>query len=64
MLFGLEKCGQMVVKRRKIVQSDGVELPVSHITDIQTGYKYLGILQSHENHTRQGRQEHPSTSKG
>ena len=55
MSFGLEKCGWMVVKRGKVVKTDGVELPAGHITDIQTSYKYVGIPQSHGNHDEEVR---------
>lgn len=43
MSFRLEMCGQMVIKRRKVVKLDGVELPPGHIADIQTSCKYLSM---------------------
>uniref|UniRef100_A0A8C4WGB1 Reverse transcriptase domain-containing protein n=1 Tax=Gopherus evgoodei TaxID=1825980 RepID=A0A8C4WGB1_9SAUR len=61
MSFGLEKCGRMVVKRGKVVKTDGVELPAGHIADIQTNYKYLGVPQSHGNHDEEARKS--ATSK-
>lgn len=46
-LFILEKYGWIVIKRQKIINTNGVELPAGHISDIETSYKYLDIPQSH-----------------
>ena len=47
MEFGFEKCGMLLLKRGKVVSSEGVSLPdgqvMKEIDD--TGYKYLGILE-------------------
>ena len=50
--FGLEKCGRMIARRRKVIKTGG--LPVGHIA-IQTSYKYLGIPQLHGNHDEEAR---------
>lgn len=50
MLFKLKMCGQMVIKRRKIIKTDWVELSAGALADIQSNYMYLGILQFHESH--------------
>ena len=55
MSFGLKKCGRMIARRRKMIKTDGLELPAGHIADIQTSYKYLGIPQSHGNHDEEAR---------
>lgn len=38
-----EKYDQMMVKREKVVKTDGVKLPVGYVADIKDSYKYLGI---------------------
>ena len=47
MEFGIKKCGMLLLKRGKVVSSEGVSLPdgqvMKEIDD--TGYKYLGILE-------------------
>ena len=43
MLFGLEKCSRMVIKRGKVVRIEGIELLEGNIVDIEDSYKYLGI---------------------
>lgn len=48
--FGLNRCGQMVSKRGKMIRTEGVELPESSIADVQDSYKYLGVLQANGNH--------------
>lgn len=45
MSFGLEKFDWMVVKRRKVVKADGVELPACTIADIQISYTCFDIPQ-------------------
>ena len=55
MSFGLEKCGRMIARGGKVIKTDGLELPVGHIADIQTSYNYLGIPQSHGNHDEEAR---------
>ena len=47
MEFGLDKCGVLVLKRGRVVRSDGIELPNGEkMTEIDLeGYKYLGILE-------------------
>ena len=49
MEFGIEKCAMLVMKRGKIVKSEGIELPEGKvIKSLQEGesYKYLGILEA------------------
>ena len=49
MEFGIEKCATLVMKKRKIVKSVGIELPDRKvIKSLQEGesYKYLGILEA------------------
>ena len=50
MEFGLDKCGILVLKRGKVIRSDGVELPNGeNMKEIDLeGYKYLGVLQYDE----------------
>ena len=47
MEFGIKKCGTQILKRGKVVRSDGIELPSGEkIKEIEeTGYKYLGITE-------------------
>ena len=47
MEFGIKKCGTLILKRGKVVRSDGIELPSGEkIKEIEeTGYKYLGITE-------------------
>ena len=51
MKFGLEKCARLVVERGKVKQTDGLQLNIGNIQDVEVsqGYKYLGILQGQEN---------------
>ena len=46
MLFGLDKCAVLEMRRRRQVSSSGIELPDDqHIGEIEEdGYKYLGII--------------------
>ena len=49
MQFGIEKCAMLVMEKRKIVKSVGIELPDGKvIKSLQEGesYKYLGILEA------------------
>lgn len=52
MSLGLEKCGQMIVKRGKVVKINGLKLLADHIADIQTSYKYLGTHGNHDEEVR------------
>ena len=47
MEFGIKRCGVLVLKRGKVVSSEGVEMPDSErIKEIEkNGYKYLSILE-------------------
>ena len=48
MKFDIEKCAMLVIEKRKIVKSVGIELPDGKvITSLQEGgsYKYLGSLE-------------------
>ena len=47
MLFGLDKCAVLEMRRRRQVSNTGIELPDDqHIGEIEEeGYRYLGILQ-------------------
>ncbi|WP_175564860.1 hypothetical protein, partial [Escherichia coli] len=49
MSFGLDKCGQMITKRGRVVRTEGVELPEGSIADVEGSYKYLGIPQANGN---------------
>ena len=51
MSFGLEKCAVLEIRRRRQVDSSGIDLPDDqHIGEIgEEGYKYLGILQLDQN---------------
>ena len=43
----IQKCGVLVLKRQKVVSSEGVEMPErERIKEVlKNGYKYLGILE-------------------
>ena len=47
MEFGTKKCGVLVLKRGRVVSSEGVEIPdVERIKEVEkNGYRYLGILE-------------------
>ena len=49
--FGLEKCARQIIQRGNIEITDGLNLDTGKIkdTNIETGYKYLGILQNMQN---------------
>ena len=46
--FGIKKCGILVLKKTKVVNSDGIELPDGKVTkDIEkNGYKYIRDLEA------------------
>ena len=48
MEFGTAKCGVLVLKRGKVVNTDGIELPNREtIKEVEEdGYRYLGVLES------------------
>ena len=49
MQFGIEKCAILVIKKGKIVKSDGIELPNDKvIKSLEEGesYKYFGVLEA------------------
>ena len=51
MQFGIEKCAILVIKKGKIVKSDGIELPNDKvIKSLEEGesYKYFGVLEANE----------------
>ena len=51
MEFGIGKCAMLVMEKRKIVKSVGIELPEGKvIKSLQEGesYKYFGILEADE----------------
>ena len=47
MVFGLGKCAVLVLKRGRMVRTEGIELPNGkRMKEINlAGYKYLGVLQ-------------------
>ena len=47
MVFGLDKCAVLVLKRGKMVRTEGIELPDGkRMREVNLdGYKYLGVLQ-------------------
>ena len=53
MSFGLEKCAVLEIRRRRQVDSSGIDLPDDqHTGEIgEEGYRYLGILQLDQNLT-------------
>ena len=50
MMFGVQKCGVVVMKREKVVKSDGIQLPNGEsIKSVgEEGFKYLGMLEIDE----------------
>ena len=49
MEFGIENCAVLVLKRGKVVKSEGIKLPDNkkmRLLEENEGYKYLGILQA------------------
>ena len=49
MNFGIEKCAVMIMKRGKLIRSEGIKLPdrrnIRSIGEEGDGYKYLGVLE-------------------
>ena len=47
MVFGLDKCAVLVLKRGKMIRTEGIELPDGkHMRQVNIdGYTYLGVLQ-------------------
>jgi len=61
MELGIEKCAVLVMKRRKLVKSEGIVIPGERLHDLRSlvndgdvdAYKYLGVLEGDETkHTR------------
>ena len=51
MEFGVEKCAMLVIKRGKVVESNGIDLPNNEtIKSIheENGYKYLGVMEANQ----------------
>ena len=48
MEFGLPKCGVLIMKREKVVKSEGISMPDGKMMKNveEGGYKYLGILEA------------------
>ena len=49
MAFGVQKCAMLVIKRGKVIESNGIDLPNNEtITSIheENGYKYLGVMEA------------------
>ena len=48
MEFGLPKCGVLIMKRGKVVKSNGISMSDENMMKNieESGYKYLGILES------------------
>ena len=47
MEFGLPKCGVLIMKRGKVVKSEGISMLDGKMKNIKEGgYKYLGILEA------------------
>ncbi|KAJ8024905.1 hypothetical protein HOLleu_34958 [Holothuria leucospilota] len=51
MEFGLDKCTRQITHRGKVKLTEGLQMSIGKINDVQLGegYKYLGILQNMEN---------------
>ena len=47
MEFGIQKCGVLVLKRGKVVKSEGISVSDRQVVDEigEEGYKYLGIVE-------------------
>ena len=47
MVFGLDKCAVLILKKGKMLLTEGIELPDGkHMREVNLdGYKYLGVLQ-------------------
>ena len=48
MEFGLPKCGVLIMKRGKVVKSEGISMSDGKMMKNieESGYKYLGILEA------------------
>ena len=48
MKFGLPKCGALIMRRGKVVKSEGISMPDGKMMNNieEGGYKYLGILEA------------------
>ena len=51
MEFGISKCATLIMKRGKVIQSEGITLPGDKVirslnSDEEKGYKYLGVLEA------------------
>ena len=48
MEFGLPKCGVLIMKRGKVVKSEGISMPDGKIMKNidESGYRYLGLLEA------------------
>ena len=48
MEFGIQKCGVLILKRGKVVKSQGIKLSSDDVVEEvgKNGYKYLGIIES------------------
>ena len=49
MEFGVQKCAMLVIKRGKVIESNGIDLPNNEtIKSIheENGYKYLGVMEA------------------
>ena len=48
MEFGLPKCGVLIMKRGKVVKSNGISMSDENMMKNieESGYKYLGILET------------------
>ena len=51
MEFGISKCATLIMKRGKLIQSEGITLPGDTVirslnSDEEEGYKYLGVLEA------------------
>ena len=64
MEFGLPKCGVLIMKREKVVKSEGISMPDGKMMKNveEGGYKYLGILEAdgvkHKEMKNQIKKEH------
>ena len=51
MEFGISKCATLIMKRGKVIESEGITLPGDKVirslnSDEEEGYKYLGVLEA------------------
>jgi hypothetical protein len=67
MKFGLEKCTGLVVERGKVKQTDGLQLNIGNIQDVEAsqGYTYLEYFKDRKTSNRKSNpRQHTSTLKG